>query len=381
MPFRNEGAFLLFVSLLIVFLVPALPARAERTQSDLVLIREGDVLDEDLYAAGNRIQIDGRIEGDLVASAFEEVHIGGEVTGSVTALTGKVVVEGRIGGSLRAIAAEVVVGGEVGGDVLAGGRRVQTEEGSTIGRDLIVWAWTVDVDGAIGRNLEGQQRHLALGGTVDGDVDVTVAGLTVADTARVAGDLSYRAEAVAAVAGDAEVGGSIIHKRPLPVNVRLRAIRLLTWVLAAIGAIALGLAVLWAVPVRVERAARAVRSRPLPALGWGLGLFLLPLVLAAVAGLVVGLSPPAAGVPLLFVLAPLVLAAFSLLFFGMLLAPVPVAVALGRMVLTGRTIFAAFVAGAVALLAASLLPYVGIVLISVFGLLGLGGWMLSTEGA
>ena len=43
----------------------ALPAAAERTQSDFVLIREGETVSEDLYAAGDVILIAGLIEGDL----------------------------------------------------------------------------------------------------------------------------------------------------------------------------------------------------------------------------------------------------------------------------------------------------------------------------
>ena len=78
---------------LLVLSIP-IAASARLTQSDLVLVRADDVVTEDLYAAGNRISIEGRIEGDLVAAAFEEVVISGEVTGDVTVVAGRVTITG-----------------------------------------------------------------------------------------------------------------------------------------------------------------------------------------------------------------------------------------------------------------------------------------------
>ena len=73
---------------------------AETIESGTVLIREGDVVAEDLYVAANRVQIDGLVEGDLTVAAFGAVVIGGEVEGSVTVLASRVEVTGTVGGSV-----------------------------------------------------------------------------------------------------------------------------------------------------------------------------------------------------------------------------------------------------------------------------------------
>ncbi|MGH9194113.1 MAG: polymer-forming cytoskeletal protein, partial [Acidimicrobiia bacterium] len=99
MRFRSSGT-LLIAALFLLMLLP-LPAHAELTQSDLVLVQADDVITEDLYAAGNRVQVDGRVEGDLYAAAFSEVKITGEVTGDVVVVASRLVISGRVGGSVR----------------------------------------------------------------------------------------------------------------------------------------------------------------------------------------------------------------------------------------------------------------------------------------
>ena len=65
---RSSAVLLLLVAATV--LAAPLAARAELTQSDLVLVTADDVVAEDLYAAGNRVLIEGRIEGDLYAVAL-----------------------------------------------------------------------------------------------------------------------------------------------------------------------------------------------------------------------------------------------------------------------------------------------------------------------
>jgi hypothetical protein len=78
---------------------PALAA--ETASSEIVIIREGDTVSEDLYATGVRIIIEGTVEGDLIAFAAEEVVISGVVTGSVLAIAPSVTIGGDIGESVR----------------------------------------------------------------------------------------------------------------------------------------------------------------------------------------------------------------------------------------------------------------------------------------
>jgi cytoskeletal protein CcmA (bactofilin family) len=333
---------------------------------------------EDLYAAGNRVVVEGRVEGD-VAAAFEEVRVSGEVTGNLLVLSGRVVVTGAVGGSVRVVGGSVVIEGTVGGDVIGPAVGVRLEPGSSVGRDVVLWSWSAGVAGEVGRNVEGALRRLALSGSVGGSVVVTVGRLEVADGAMIDGDLRYRSDREAEI-GEGTISGTVIRERPLPVNVRVSGFRLMVVTLLTVGSLLLGLTITWSVPDHALRAAEAVRRRPLASLGLGVLLVSVPLFLAAVGGVLVALSPPEAGVPLALVLAPAVLGSVSVLVLALLAAPVPVAIAGGRLAVPGKSIYAAFLVGAGVWIALLFLPWVGWILTIPILAAGLGAWLVSPRG-
>ncbi len=363
----------------LVVVGPATQARAERIQSDLVLIRSEDVVPEDLYAAGNRVTISGTVEGDLVAVAFEEVRIEGVVTGSVMAAASRVVVTGRVGGSLRAAAPTVVVDGRVADDVFVAANRLQVGESARIGRDLLAWTRSAVVAGSVGRNIEGQDGRLVLRGQVAGDVEVTVDSLRV-DGARVAGDLAYRSEDPAEVS-EVDVGGSLLHRRPLPPNIELRALRLLVFVLGWIGAAALGLSMLWAVPDRARSAIDEVTNRPGHALARGLGVVAIPAAVSLGVAAAVAVTPASAGIPLLALFLPIVLGLVSLVGLGFTVATVPVATLVGRKVRAGLSDYGAFLTGMGLWALVFAVPVVGRWLTVAALVVGLGAWLAPPQEA
>ena len=199
---------LLAVVLLVLMSIP-LAAAARLTQSDLVLVRADDVITEDLYAAGNRVAIEGRIEGDLIAAAFEEVVISGEVTGDVTVVAATVTITGTVGGSVRAAAVRVAIGGSIAEDIAAASWATTVSGEGSIGRDLINWGRLGNVAGAIDRDLTGRFSRLSLDGQVGGSVDVNVGSLVIGPAAAVKGDVAYRSVREADVNSGA-INGSVV---------------------------------------------------------------------------------------------------------------------------------------------------------------------------
>ena len=366
---------------LVSVLLGALPAAAERTQSDFVLIREGETVSEDLYAAGDVILIAGLIEGDLMATAFTEIRITGEVRGSVFALASKVVIDGAVGGSLRAAGGSVEVNGDVGEDVFVAGVDVLFGTEAEIGRDGLVWANDAALAGRVGRNIEGQFRRGTVAAKVERDVDVTVGMLTVAPTAEIGGDLIYVSDERAQIRDGAVVDGSVIAESVLPPNVRIRALYLMVRILVGLAIVALGLGLIWSFPERSREAADSVSERPLFALAWGAGLASIPVAMALIVWLFVSLSPAATGLPLLLVFAPLVIAAFAVLIVALLSAPVPIGAAIGRRIGPARSVYAWFVIGAAVLGVLSVVPILGTVVLVLGSLVGLGGWFVEPRRA
>ncbi|HEX5695931.1 MAG TPA: hypothetical protein VFZ15_06065 [Acidimicrobiia bacterium] len=377
MPSRSRAALVAVVSAVSLFAISAPAIAAETTSSELVIIREGDTVDDDLYATGVRVIIEGTINGDLVAFAAEEVTISGEVTGSVLALAPTVRVGGEVGGSLRASANVLDLTGTVGGDLVAAAFRVGLQPGSEVGGDVVVWAVAMTAAGEIGSNLEGTQRALELEGVVSGDVDVSVGRMTVTGPLEVGGDLGYRSEDQAQGLEQATVEGVVVHKSPLPPNIRVRALGLLARFLVVLGLTAAAVLVAWGWPERSRRAADRVRQRFVRCFGYGSLVMLSPVLLGAVAALIVGLAPASASLPLLAIFGPLILASLGLVLTLSLVAGVPAVLAAGEALPTKFGFYGSILAGSVLAGLVWLVPLVGWLVPLIVLPTGLGGWILS----
>lgn len=377
MRFLSRGAL---VSVLAAFAVavPSLPALAvETSSSELVIIPEDTVFPDDLYAGAVRVLVEGTLDGDLVAFAAEEVVINGTVNGSVTAVTPTVVVNGRIEGTLQATGNSLVVAGDVDGDLVAAVVDLRLEESSNVDGEILAWSWSTVAEGTVGEDLTGTFRSLRLAGTVNGDVDVTVARLEIGDSLQVAGDLGYRSDSEGIGLGRAEVGGVAVEKAPLAPNIRIRALgvlaRFLVFIMLAVSA----LTVAYGWPARTRDAISKVTVHPLRRWLAGAGIVFSPLVIAAVTGVILGLAPAAAAFPLLGVLLPLTLALVGLVFALSLVAGAPVVGWLGGLVSKRLDLYGAIVVGSIVAGVVWFLPVLGWVVPVVILPWGLGAWMAS----
>lgn len=374
-PSRPVALFLLAGALLVSGAAPALAA--ETANSEFVIIRPGDVLDDDLYAGAVKVSVEGTIEGDLIAFAAEEVVIDGLVTGSVFAMAPRVTINGTVEGALRVTSGSLEVNGAVGRDVVGVVLRADFGPDSKVGRDLLVWAVSMSALGHVGRDVLGTQNSLSLAGSIDGDVDVSVGRLEIVDDLTVAGDLDYRSSTEAEGLENADVGGTIVRKTPLPPNIRVRALGLFGRFLVVVFLTITALGVAYGWPRRTRLAVERVGSSPLRSWGAGATLMLSPFLLSAAAAVVVALAPASASFPLLTILLPVVLAAIGMVFALSLVAGIPAAARLGtylskKLDLNGAVLLGSTVVGLV-----WLVPLIGWLVPFLVLPLGMGGWMLS----
>ena len=354
----------------------AMPAlAAETSNSEFVIVREGTVFPDDLYAGAIRVIIDGTLEGDLVAFAAEEVIINGTVTGSVMALTPRVEVNGEIEGSLRAVGSSVSVAGKLGGDLVAAALDIRLSPPSDVRGDVLVWAWEARALGTVGADLAGTQRHLDLAGEIEGNVDVSSTNLAVVDALVVAGDLGYRSSSEASGLDDVSIGGVIVAKSPLPQNVRVRALSLLGRFLVIVILSVTALTVAYGWPRRTTAAISKVGKAPLRRWLTGAAILFAPLLVALVTGLILGLAPAAVAFPLLALLVPLILALAGLSLAVALVAGAPVVGWLGTALVKRLDLFGAILVGSIVVGVLWWLPLIGWVVPIVVLPLGLGAWI------
>ncbi|MFZ0015128.1 MAG: hypothetical protein WAL25_13550, partial [Acidimicrobiia bacterium] len=297
-----------------VFLVALPVIAAETSNSEFVIIQEDDVLPDDLYAGAIRVVIDGTVDGDLIAFAAQEVVINGTVTGSVMAVSPSVKVTGEVGESLRVTGNRLEVTGSVGRDLVAAVVNAELGPDSEVAGDALIWAWGVEALGTIGQDLGGTQRNLDLAGSIGGDVDVSVHRLVVVDDLTVSGDFDYRSSNDAQGLEMATVAGAVVAKSPLPPNLRVRALGLLGRFMIVLFLSIAALTTAYGWPDRTVRAIAEVGRKPIRHWLTGAVLIFAPLVAVALAGLLVGLAPPAAAFPLLAVMVPVILALFGVSF-------------------------------------------------------------------
>jgi cytoskeletal protein CcmA (bactofilin family) len=351
----------------------ATPADAEVTQSDLVIVRPEDTITEDLYAAGNSIRIEGRIEGDLYAVAFNEIVVTGIVTGDVVAIASRIEITGTIEGSLRVAGGRVLMHGGVGHDMLVASWTTEVGAEGAVGRDLLSWSNQLEMGGSVDRNLQGNASMLDIAGEVEGRVVVAVGRMRVEPSARIGGDIVYQSVREAEIES-VDVGGNVIRRTALPANVRLRGLRVLTLTLAILGLTAMAMTVTWLWPRRVADTVAQARSGVRTWLT-GLAVVLSPLAAAGVLALLVGLSPPEAGIPLALVLLPLVLGLLGVVVMAALVGFVPVAGLIGRRLLPKRSVAAGVLTGMAVLFVGLLIPVVSWLVVIVGTPLGIGSWV------
>lgn len=360
---------------LLVLLVTATPATAlEEAVSDLVLIRDEDVIDDDLLAGGNVIRVKGKVEGDLVASAFESIEVDGTVTGDLLVAAPRVVIRGEVLGSVRSVAATTIIEGRVGGDLLLAGGTL-TITGSVEG-DLHGAVLGMTSDGDIGGNLVLRAVRSRVGGVVGGDIEGTVRRFVLDQAAEVEGDVAVRG--LINVADGAEVGGSVRSPQARAVPLRARAFGLVGILVALSIWLLAGPAVRWLAPHWLER--HLVRGSLRRWLGWGLGSVAVLLVLVGGLGLLTAHSSGEASIVLGVVTAFLAVAGLVLLASAALVGAVPVSMWIGDHIGSPPSRVAAHVRGVTAITFLAWVPWVGPLVVAVFVLLAVGAVAVRTEG-
>ena len=346
--------------------------QAARAAADVVLVREGEVVEEDLYAGGNVVTIEGEIEGDLIVWAFDRLDVSGEVRGDIVGFAATARITGNVDGSVRLVGADVSTAGQVGGDVFAVAWNVVT--GGSVGRDVLVWGRSLSVQGTVGRDVEGQTwGPTTISGSVGRDVEMTVQQMTVTDGAFIAQDLGFRSNSQATIGAEAEIGGAVIRRSPVAPNVSVSAARFVTMLLGFLAFLWLGILSIWMMPSTVQRAVVSVRTNPSRSFFVGLVAIVTPIILLGAVFLIAAMAPPELALTILVVGAPFWLGLLVMVLLATLMAPVPVFIVVGRRLSRDRlSAFAAFALLSIPLALVLFLPYVRVVVVVGVTTVGIG---------
>jgi cytoskeletal protein CcmA (bactofilin family) len=360
-------------------------AAGEFRSEQSVTVAEGESIDDDLYVAAGTVNIDGTVNGDATI-AGGTVQVSGTVTGSLNIGGGTVDVTGDVTGAVRVSAGTVRIAGSVGRDVVAFGGNVTIASDAEVAGDVAGGVGTLVIDGAIGGDVVAGGGTIEISGTVDGAVDVSVGNLTIESGAVVGGDVAYTSAREATIADDAQIGGDVTRDEPAPgtpgdtgAGALIPDNPVVTYLGVLLGMLLLGWGMLAVRPRLTVGSADTLRTSPLLTVGVGLGALIGQFVLIAILALIGILLAIIAGalggavVAVGFVLLLLILLAI-------ILSVVPIAMAIGRLLLADRSPYLAYLAGAAILallvVAGGYVAALGALVFFVVWLLGLGAFVV-----
>jgi len=315
----------LLTLLTLTFTTPAL-AFDGRGGEDVV-IKANEIVNDDLYVGANTFVLEGTVKGDLIVFA-KTITINGTVEGDLIAAGQSVVINGTVADDARIAGAGLQLGenASIGGDLVSAGASLEAKNGSSIGNDLVFGGGQTLLAGSISRNVLAGTSALELRGSVGGNVkayvdetdktkssppmrmygsDVPISipsvepGLTIADTAKISGNLEYTSTKDLPIPSDAVVGKitrtepavrpDAVHTEPTTAQ---RAIKWSLNLLRSILTLVLfGLLLGWLLPSFMKNVMDKLQAKPAESLGWGIvayAAFFFTLLLVVVAMIVGG---------------------------------------------------------------------------------------------
>jgi len=358
------------VLLLIAALSPSPTLAADTRTGDTIIIASGDVINEDLYAAANRIIINGTVNGDVLAIA-ETITLTGKINGSITALGANISIGGDVTHAVRLAGDNIDISGKVGADVVVAGNNVVMAEAASVGRDVLFAARMVQISSLIEDSVKGAAETVLLNNGIGGDAEIQTTNLTVASSADISGSLRYVSENEANIRPGARIGGATTRTPPPADNWEFPYAGVWTGIVAYLMTLVTGIIIILLAPARAAAVVATIRREPWLTLGWGaIILFATPLALLIVAVTIIG-------IPLALIGA----VAFGLAIY---LSQIAVGLIIGHLILSHTTridsrlaMVGAFALGFTLLTLVKLIPFIGFFVWLATVLFGIGAMALS----
>jgi cytoskeletal protein CcmA (bactofilin family) len=364
---------------LVFLLWPAPNAAAfDRRTGERVVVPAGQTVNDDVFAAGRSISVDGTVHGDVFAFG-ESVTVAGIVDGDLIAAGNRIVVDGQVTGSVRAASQYLELNGAVGRNVSVAGQQLDLGRGGRVAGNWLGAGEVLSIDGDVGGSLAAAVHDFNVQGRVGEGAEVAIESISFGPGARIGGDLTYYADHEVTVPAQAVTGRVDYHytqraQRHDPAASPAHALRAignffsLTWLA---GSAIAGLLVVRLFPRLVASFLHALETRPLPSLGLGVLTLIGTIPVAVIVGITI------VGIPLSLLL---VAGYFSGLFVGWLLLAAAAGTILIGLVRRGHAGHHSwsFLLGLLVLYAATRIPVAGGLIMFVGTSLGLGALLVAT---
>lgn len=280
-----------FISFVIFFLAFSFTF-AQGPEEKSVYIAPDETVEENPYfAAGERVEIYGVIEGD-VYTAGGDVIVDGVINGDLFVGGGNVRVNGVVTNNVKVGGGQVRVSGEIGGNLVAAGGDISLENDASVGSYLVVTGGNVTTLGTVEGNTYLYAGNVSVNSQIGGNLETKAGVVRIGPKTTVEGDVSITSDEKPTVDEAATVGGEITIEEPVvkvPQEIKkpdaeevsqvFARIRIFTTLIGAVSTFIVGLILIKLFPNYMESSKDQIEKKTWRSLGYGLlGLFVIPVI-------------------------------------------------------------------------------------------------------
>jgi len=205
--------------LLIVLLALTLPSFGlERRHAQYITVAANETVDDTLMVSGNTVRIEGVVNGDLIAFG-RTVEVLGTVKGDLLSLSKRTVVSGTVEGRIYTFSESLDLDGLLAHNLYGFAQSLRVNDRGRVGEGVVAAAGDVSIEGNVQRSVNILANgNTDVSGTIGRDLTISGVSLTLANKARVGGNVTARLRRM----NEAHIadGATIAGKRDIQVRVR-----------------------------------------------------------------------------------------------------------------------------------------------------------------
>jgi len=177
------------------------------------VVGANEVVDSSLWAAGHTIDIGGQVNGDVFC-AGQTVTVSGTVHGDVICAAQTITISGTVDGNVRSAAQTITISGTITHNLSAAGQSVSQESKSSVAGDASIAGTDVTLNGKIGRDAVLGGNNVTINGEVSRNVTAASQQVSLGQSGKIDGDLSYTSKNNVDQATGAVVAGKTTKHLP-----------------------------------------------------------------------------------------------------------------------------------------------------------------------
>lgn len=173
----------------------------------IVTLEYTTIRNEDYFAAGNIVNLDGTVNGDAYV-AGGTVTVRGKINGDLLIAGGTVTIPGDVTGNIRGAGGNILITGHIGKNITLAGGTINIMNTASVGGSLVSAGGNITVSGPVKKGV-----IIAAGSTY---IDTSIGGnlmqfgeLTLSKRTKIKGNLMYRGSANAQIPKEASIGGVV----------------------------------------------------------------------------------------------------------------------------------------------------------------------------